>query len=189
MKSPLPATYTATTYNVKLGVWGGDITKFLQDCAIVNACRPKLDLYNSYDGWAMGALVSFSNVKPPAPPALPPPDNGFCFDSTKICVMGYYGTGEGVKFGPRIYVADMSTFVGLSQTNQVSETTPTHSSFVLSPELKGYYGFSQAGSWASAPKSQTATTNTYLAWRFVSKTDKPSFVSGTKINVWGVVDD
>ena len=29
LTSPLPATYTATTYNVKLGVWGGDLTKFL----------------------------------------------------------------------------------------------------------------------------------------------------------------
>ena len=56
--------------------------------------------------------------------------------------MGYYGTGGGVKNGPRIYVEDMSTFVGLSQTNQVSATTPTHASFVLSPELPGYYGFS-----------------------------------------------
>jgi hypothetical protein len=29
LKSPLPTGYTATTYNVKLGVWGGDLTKFL----------------------------------------------------------------------------------------------------------------------------------------------------------------
>ena len=138
--SPLPAGYTATTYNVKLGVWGGDLTKFLVDCAIVNACKPNLNLYNTYDGWALGADVSFSNVNPAS--GTTAPDNGFCLDSSKICVMGYYGTGGGVKNGPRIYVEDLSTFVGLSQTNQVSATTPTHSSFVLAPELPGYYGFS-----------------------------------------------
>jgi hypothetical protein len=57
------------------------------------------------------------------------------------------------------------------------------------PELSGDYGFSTVEGWASRIISTTKTTATAFAWRFVSKTEKPSYTSGKTINVWGVVDD
>jgi len=92
-------------------------------------------------------VVSFANVNPAS--GVTAPDNGFCFDSSHICVMGYYGTGGGSLNGPRIYVKD---FTKSGTTGQISATKPTHATLMDStnyPELTGYYGFSTAGSWAS----------------------------------------
>ena len=114
------------------------------------------------------------------------PDNGFCFDSSHICVMGYYGSGGGALNGPRIYVED---FTASGTTGQISATKPDHTTLGAYPELSGYYGFSTVGSWGSRIISTTKTTATAFAWRFVSKTEKPNYASGKTINVWGVVDD
>ena len=57
--------------------------------------------YSNFDGWALGAMISFPNISGA-------PDNGFCFAKTDICTLGYYS-----KTGPRIYTENLREFGGV----------------------------------------------------------------------------
>ena len=150
LSTPVPTGFTAASYTTKLGLWNADLSLLISDCAKVNACSTFLSTLKTYDGSALGALISFPNVNPTglATSAIGP-DNGFCFDSSKICVMGYYGST-----GPKVYVKNISTLPG---SVKISASTPTNANFRAGAELPGAYGFDSV-SWASSAKFINSTS-------------------------------
>lgn len=129
-------------------MWGADLTAFKTNCAVSTLCNPAD--WIDYDGWALGATINF-------PMKLGEPDNGFCFDSTNFCTLGYYGAFGGA----RVYTADLTKYGGSDYNS------PNHDSLIAAPELSQNFGFNTWGSWAHVIKDREVDGFTSFAWRFI----------------------